>query len=693
MGIFDRTDAEKKLVDVNRYRLEQGLQAGHTDWIAQAMENDRYYMGGGLQWTDRQRKLLNASGRPTAELNQIFTAVNTVLGYQSQVRLDLSFKPRNNGDTQLSRVLTQIGMYVLDHNDYAWEESQAFSDGVILGRGYLDCRMDFQKNSQGEVKIVAEDPFTVIPDPDAQTYDPEGWADVIRVKWKTLEEIEAEYGTRARKRVEYYSKAEGDDPVGGEGIYLARFSDPSRENSYAAYTTNYYADGSDDTIKPTRVKLIERQYWKTTRAWVLLDMESGDEEPVPAGWTTKQSKEFAEANGYNLIRKPVRRVRWSVTTRHIKLFDDWSPYDSFTIIPYFPHFRRGITRGMVDNLKSPQDILNKSISQMLHIISSTANSGWVVEENSLANMTVDQLEDEGSRTGLVLEHKMGTRAPERIQPNQIPSGLNNMANIVNETIPQISGVSRLMAGQKSNEVSGVAIQSRAQQNEIPLASILDSLNRTRHILGRKVLRLMQDYYTDNRVLTVTEIDKEGNEQQNDVEINGMDQYGEFVNDLAEGDYDVVIADMPAQTTELNAQLAQAVEMRKFGVEIPDSFMVQYSDLKDKEKLSEILKQREGIDQQPSPEEQMMEEIQLKMAKLEQSKLEVDILTAKVAAYKTATDAGKNVAESPLVAPIAQSLVNDGDATTDIPLAEMEQQLASVAEGRQQGAVPQPRQGE
>ena len=659
MSITSRKPDEIALVEANSLRLEEGLRSGHIEWTEAAKENDRYYLGGGLQWTSQQRRLLNAVGRPTAELNQIFLAVNTVLGYQSQSRLDLTFKARNATDSQLARVLSKVAMYILDHNDYAWEESQMFADGLIQGRGYLDVRMDFAKNSQGEVKIVAEDPYSIIPDPDANSYDPKHWSDVTKVQWKTLDEIEVEYGTRARKRAEFYAMSAGHDRISdGTDVYTSKFADSSREGNYNTYSTMYYT-GVKEANAPIRVRVIERQYFKTTTAWVLVDVETGDEEPVPAGWTTKKAKAFATENNYSLVRKPVRKVRWSVTTKHVKLFDDWSPYDSFTIIPYFPHFRRGITRGMVDNLKSPQDLLNKSVSQMLHIISSTANSGWIVEENSLSNMTIQELENEGSRTGLTIEVKAGMKRPERIKPNQIPSGLNNISDMANSSIPMISGVSRLMAGQKSNEVSGIAIQSRAQQNEVPLAAILDSLNRTRHILARKVLNLMQDYYTDERVITVTEVDKEGNEQEVSIKVNHMDEWGKFSTDLAEGDYDVVVADMPAQTTELNAQMAQAVEMRKFGVQIPDSYMVLYSDLKDKERLSEILKQREGIDQEPSEADQMMQEIEMKLLQLEAQQKEVEVLKTKVTAYKDATTAASVISENPMAAPIAQSIVNDG----------------------------------
>ena len=42
---------------------------------------------------------------------------------------------------------------------------------------------------------------------------------------------------------------------------------------------------------------------------------------------------------------------------------------------------------------SPQEQLNKISSQELHIVNTTANSGWVVESGSLSNMTEEELEE------------------------------------------------------------------------------------------------------------------------------------------------------------------------------------------------------------------------------------------------------------------------------------------------------------
>ena len=53
------------------------------------------------------------------------------------------------------------------------------------------------------------------------------------------------------------------------------------------------------------------------------------------------------------------------------------------MVPYFAYFRRGRTGGMVDDAIGPQEIVNKAMSQIIHILSSSANGGWITEQGSI----------------------------------------------------------------------------------------------------------------------------------------------------------------------------------------------------------------------------------------------------------------------------------------------------------------------
>lgn len=62
------------------------------------------------------------------------------------------------------------------------------------------------------------------------------------------------------------------------------------------------------------------------------------------GDESDEALEQIRQSGAVITKKRMKRIRWSVSTKDTTLHDDWSPYDRFTKIPYFPYFRRGQTR-------------------------------------------------------------------------------------------------------------------------------------------------------------------------------------------------------------------------------------------------------------------------------------------------------------------------------------------------------------
>ena len=175
---------------------------------------------------------------------------------------------------------------------------------------------------------------------------------------------------------------------------------------------------------------------------------------------------------------------------------------------------------MVSNLLSPQEQLNKIASQELHIVNTTANSGWVVESGSLTNMQAEDLEEHGAETGLVLEYNRGSSPPAKIQPNQIPTGLDRISQKAAANIKSISGINDSMLGTDGAEVSGIAIQAKQNRGVIMIQVPLDNLRKTRQYLAEKILNLIQTFYTEQRVIRIT-IDDDPMENREEMIINEM----------------------------------------------------------------------------------------------------------------------------------------------------------------------------
>ena len=333
------------------------------------------------------------------------------------------------------------------------------------------------------------------------------------------------------------------------------------------------------------------------------------------------------------MEKKMRRVRWTVTADSVVLFDDYSPYDHFTLVPYFPYFRRGKPFGMVRNLLSPQEQLNKISSQELHIVNTTANSGWIVESGSLSGMTADDLEEHGAETGLVLEYNRGSTPPGKIPPNQIPTGLDRLGQKAARNIKEISGITDAMLGMDSPEVSGVAIQAKQNRGAVMIQVPLDNLRKTRQYLAEKVLGLIQRYYTEERIFMITD-ETDPMKPREEMVVNQMTPEGRIVNDLTLGEYDVVINDAPARDNFDEVQFAEAIELRKVGVPIPNDLIVEYSHLAKKAMVADRIRQVEGT-APPTPEQAQLQQFQME-SQIRSTQLEIAKLEAEVTRLQSET---------------------------------------------------------
>lgn len=635
----------------NWQRYEYARQRGHRTYCHQAQKCERMYLGGGEQWDPDVKAELEAAGRPAHEWNEIMPALNSAIGYQIHNRMDIGFFPRGGmADDELAKLHNKVAMQVADKNKLHWTETQVFSDGLIEQRGYFDIRMCFDDNIRGDIKIRDLDPLDVLPDPDARTYDPDdGWHDWTFTAWLTYDEIEQYYGKEARLAVEGFGT---NDPAQGDGdddVPRNRFGD----NLTGAQFDAYYVEG---LVK--RARVIDRQYTKFQMSKVLVNLDTAEVKLAE----TLEPEELAkhlQTGEWIGTKRMMKRIYWLVTTRDTVLFDDASPYPWFTLVPYFAYFRRGKTRGMVDNAISQQEIINKTVSSAVHIVSSTANSGWTVEQNSLTNMTTDDLEDQGAETGLVIEYKAGSKPPAKIEPNQIPTGVDRMIERALIAVKE-STVPDAMRGTPGQEVSGIAIQSKQFASQQQLAVVLDNLSRTRYLLGKKILWCVQNYKTDYEIFRITETDPTTLAQKTvPLEVNKAKPDGTFWNDLSVGDFDIVITEVPMQITFENSQFQQAIEMRKQGVRIPDQFVVKHSNLADKTDILEAM----TAPAQPDPEL----ESKIRLADAQARYAGANAVTKMVEGMFDATTAANLIAQNPAIAPLAdQMLKSAGFVDADAP---------------------------
>ena len=579
---------------------------GHLEFINKADKCDKFFCG--EQWLQSDLNALALQRRPAITINKIISTLGTLFGEQIYNRSETIFRPSTGAKPETAEILTKVFKQIGQNNQLPWTRSELFADGIIRSRGFVDVRLDFTDSMIGEVSIDNLNSKNVVIDPDAEEYDPDGWNDVFTTKWVTPQDVAVMY---SEDDAEYLKIKDGSSfPYGYDSIERVR----DRFGGVLPLA-GYYGIHEPHGLR-RNIRLLDRQYRRLDKQLHFVDVKTGDMRPVPQSWDRDRIALVLEKAGgiLSTTKKLVKRIRWTVTADNVVLHDAWSPYKHFTVVPYFPYFRYGRTIGLVENLLGPQELLNKVSSQELHVVNTTANSGWKLKAGSLKNMSIEELEQKGASTGLVIELDDITSA-EKIQPNQTPQGLDRISYKAEEHIKTISNVSDSMQGFDREDVAAKAIQAKQSRGSINMTKVMDNLERTDYLIARNVIDIVQEYYTEPRVMNITHDDLLM--QSETIEVNTFDEAtGELVNDLTLGEYDIIITSTPYRATLEDSQFEQAMAMREAGVQIGDDVLIENSRLQRK---SEILKKMQG--DQNSPEAQAARALQARAQEAEVVKLE------------------------------------------------------------------------
>jgi len=533
--------------------------------------------------------------------------VKLLRGFYRANRYEIRYLPGADGTgaDEVADLLTALSKHIDADNGTRWLDGAVWDDGIVTGRGYLDIRLDFSKNVLGEVRERVLDPFAVYPDPEGDSYDPESWNHVHVARWASLDDIALLYGTGAASEVE--GLQDGQMAVvnmEASGIVQDEVSPPRFFASWDPFEQQLGATEIGAAEAPVSdlvnrhrklVRLIETQHRKLRKVRRFIDTGTGQIRVIPDHWATERIQaglDWAASHGERLIADEawIKSVRFTVTAANLVLHDEWSLYRSFTVVPFFPDFRRGHTDGMVSDLVDPQREINKRRSAMLQVLMTAPNSGWMVEEDSLTEESKTALETHGGAPGLILEYKQGAAAPQRIEVAGVPQGYMAAENLATGDLHEIAGINEAALGQLDKVVSGRAVEARQRSAYVGAEQYFDAFSRFQELKGRRRLELVQDFYTEARLFRVP--NDAGEDQQ--LVINWQNAAGEIVNDISSGSYHCTVDSAPISPTFLQGAFEEAMELKGMGVPIPNDALIELSSIPLKRRILD------GLQNQPAP---------------------------------------------------------------------------------------------
>ena len=263
-------------------------------------------------------------------------------------------------------------------------------------------------------------------------------------------------------------------------------------------------------------------------------------------------------------------------------------YHGFSIFNYYAKYKPSMDKeelkikGLVRNLKDPQKDVNKSKSQFLHILNTSANSGWIGDDEALTPEGWKDLKTMGSSPGVTIRKKPGAQL-ERIFPAGVPQGQMGRMEIAFQDIKEISGINSDLLAMSDKTTSGRAIALRIKQAVTILSSYFRNFKLTKEMVGTAIFAMIPAIFDVDTLKKVIGSDFMAANGVNDGTLQAVFQQ------IADGKYDIEISEADNSSTIRAEIFDQLLEMAGKGMPIPPDVILTFSNIPNQKEIVDKIK--------------------------------------------------------------------------------------------------------
>lgn len=529
--------------DPVNHKFHRWLRAAvdyEADWREENEIAFDYYDG--VQWTEEESSILKDRGQQAFVLNVTRAVIDMVMAMENDRKVDVLVEGREASDDAMARLQTELVKQNADVNDLGFEQSQCFRDAIIGGRGWLQAMV--KPDAKGVMQVKANHvPWEdVYPDPFHKKSDASDGRYIIKRVWMDRDIAEEKW--------------------------------PEKAKLIQSIFTDYNYEGHEYQAQ----------------------MKAGNNRAV-IYWDAKSGRVAVYECQYRDIKGKIRVVTFAdnIFLEGSPEGGPLSPYDcdTFTLVSAYG-FRRhtGEPRGLVSYIRDCQDMLNKENSKYLWNISANR---VVAEEGAMKDP--DQVRSEMNRPdGMIILEDGGLGKIRTEDSMRESSQLMAHMQFLLVMIQRISGVNDSMLGLGgTNERSFAQQQQRITQGTAMQTQLFENLMYSRKSITRVIIHLMAQYYTDQRVIRITEPNGQKTYYTVNEKVVGEDGKTTMRNQIGDAlDYDLIVKEVPAFNSTRQYSMQVFSEVAKTGVlppEIVGRVLIEMSDMPNKQ---DILFQLEGL---------------------------------------------------------------------------------------------------
>ena len=639
-------------------------------WRANADQEADYADGNQLSTELLMRQ--KALGIPPAKENIIGPAIASVCGYEAKTRTDWRVTP--DGDPQGQDVADVLN-YKLNqaerHSGADRALSQAFKQQVSVGVGWVEVARA-PNSRQFPIKCRAVHRNEIWWDMQAQEPDLSDARWLFRRRWVDRQRaalLFPEHKELIRHGFErWISDFAGDILEGGHSTGLAAAADAER-----AWTVQEDAWFNDEN----KTVCITEIWYRRWIERVMLKMRGGRVVEFDGANPVHTAAVQSGIGKLEMELLPtMRRAYWMGPHR---LHDSPTPYphEHFPYVPMFGYREdmTGIPFGLVRDMIFPQDNLNSSIAKL--------RWGMAATRTERTKGAVDMTDDQFRRTIARLDADVVLNAQHMQQPGarfevkrdfQLNQQQFELMNDSRRAMERVSGISPAFQGQQGTARSGVQEQTQLEQSQVSLADLMDHFKDARTQVGELIMALLIEDMGREEQTVVIEGDTLNPPRPvviNHPEVDPVTGITYLSNDVQRARLMVALEDVPssssfrAQQLQALSETVKALPAEMQQVTMP--FMIDLMDLPRKKEVVEALRQAMAQTDPEQMREQVKQELmfELKERELALKERELDakekLLAAQavqtgVQASYSAMQAGAQVAQMPMIAPIADEVM-------------------------------------
>lgn len=481
-----KEDEAQVLADVRElFKTGRDLE---KDSLKKAKESEDYYAG--KHWDEHEKTRLESLSRAAVTINKIEKNVDQICGMQRQERTDIRYVPQEGGDQKVADILNVTTKHILNRCFFSREESAVFEDAVIAGRGLFNVFVKFDNDLRGEI-VVEKFPYLDVVFGPHEKLDLSDCEYLVKHRWFSKAKVEQLWPDRADEIQKDFED------------YL--LPEPHIQYSHDQYASsdNVFSVGGDALVNLAKKEYRVLECWRKVYEKASVIANAGEDFYFNAyGWDAKDIKSARTIPGFFVIENNITKFRVTKVAGGVVLSDEYPaelPSDDFFVIPVYAKKRGYDFWGKVESAKDAQKYVNKNYSLALDIGNKMSAYGWFIDSGTFPDNEKEKFKRTASSPGFIIELNDSNRPPQRVEGVKFPGELINLMEIGKNEITEQMNI--IISPNGANE-SGSLFAQRRNDKLLGSEYLFDNLSFAKQKLGRLLVKLIQKYYTPDRIVRI-----------------------------------------------------------------------------------------------------------------------------------------------------------------------------------------------